>query len=234
MGLSLQVGCEEQEKEEFWRSLDCEISVDEKYFIGGDLNGHIGTERAGIVRVHGVAWDLAVINTFFMKTEDQYAEDSSGGRESQIDFVLCRRSQLKEVTNCKVIKGECVSSQHRSLIVDTEIKVRRKGKQVGHQKVKWWMLKDKDLAIIFKNRVMEELEEKDTANGWWEASSKVVVRMTEEVLGKTSSKGPPRDKETRCWNDEVQQKVLSNLDDPGNEMTELCKSFNQTTEINNT
>ncbi|XP_072376029.1 uncharacterized protein [Diabrotica undecimpunctata] len=35
-----QVGCEEQEKEEFWRALYCEIleiPVDEKCFIGGDF-----------------------------------------------------------------------------------------------------------------------------------------------------------------------------------------------------
>ncbi|XP_072384329.1 uncharacterized protein [Diabrotica undecimpunctata] len=42
-------------KEEFWRNLDCEmfeIPVDEKCLIGGDLNGHIGTEKAGIEIVY--------------------------------------------------------------------------------------------------------------------------------------------------------------------------------------
>ncbi|XP_028138154.2 uncharacterized protein LOC114332542 [Diabrotica virgifera virgifera] len=50
-----QVGCEEQENKEFWSALDCEmleIPVNENCFIGGDLNGHIGREKAGIERVH--------------------------------------------------------------------------------------------------------------------------------------------------------------------------------------
>ncbi|XP_072401640.1 uncharacterized protein [Diabrotica undecimpunctata] len=112
----IQAGCEEQEKEEFRSALDCEmfeISVNEKCFIGGDLNGHIGRERAGIERLYGglgmgirnsegnsvidfvVAWNLAVINTFLIKTEDQYVIYSRGGKENLIDFMLCRRNQLK-------------------------------------------------------------------------------------------------------------------------------------------
>ncbi|XP_072380539.1 uncharacterized protein [Diabrotica undecimpunctata] len=84
-----QVECEEQENENFWGALDCdmpEIFVDEMYFIGGDLNGHISREQDEIVRVHkglgmgirsdeensvidfAVAWNLVVINSFFMKT----------------------------------------------------------------------------------------------------------------------------------------------------------------------
>ncbi|XP_072389606.1 uncharacterized protein [Diabrotica undecimpunctata] len=106
-------GCKERGKEEFWRDLDCEMlenPVDEKCFIGGDLNGHISTERAELQRVHGVPWDSAAVNTFFIKTEDQYVTYSSDETESQINFVLCRRSQLKDVKNCKVIKGECVAN----------------------------------------------------------------------------------------------------------------------------
>jgi hypothetical protein len=56
-----------------------------KFFIGGDLNGHVGTVRGGFDRVHGgfgydeqnqegedilnfaIAYDLIVANTFFKK-----------------------------------------------------------------------------------------------------------------------------------------------------------------------
>ncbi|XP_072389661.1 uncharacterized protein [Diabrotica undecimpunctata] len=82
-----QVGCDVQEKEEFWIAVDCEIlkiPVDKKYFIRGNLNRLISTERAGIkivpvglgigirndegnsVTDFAVACDLAVLNTFFM------------------------------------------------------------------------------------------------------------------------------------------------------------------------
>ena len=63
------------------------IHISEKLFIGGDLNGHVGTTSAGFETVHGgfgydsrnqegeevlnfvVAFDLLIANTFFRKIE---------------------------------------------------------------------------------------------------------------------------------------------------------------------
>ena len=50
-----------------------------------------------------VSFDLAIVNTWFEKKESQCMTYKSGERESQIDFLMCRRSQLKEINNCKVI-----------------------------------------------------------------------------------------------------------------------------------
>jgi hypothetical protein len=61
------------------------VSNSEKLFIGGDLNGHVGTIIGGFEMVHGgfgydeqnqegedilnfvIAYDLMVVNTFFKK-----------------------------------------------------------------------------------------------------------------------------------------------------------------------
>jgi hypothetical protein len=61
------------------------VSSSEKFFIGGDLNSHVGTVRGGFQRVHesfgygeqnqegeeilkfAIAYDLMVANTFFRK-----------------------------------------------------------------------------------------------------------------------------------------------------------------------
>ncbi|XP_066947036.1 craniofacial development protein 2-like [Macrobrachium rosenbergii] len=85
-----QAGCDEEEKLMFWRELDevlTSISEEERVVLGGDLNGHIGTDRRVISRIHGglgmgerneegegiidfaVAFDMALINTFFMKKD---------------------------------------------------------------------------------------------------------------------------------------------------------------------
>ena len=79
-------GCEEEEKDEFWRELDEELNStpdNEKTIIGGDLNGHVGEGRRGVERWHGgqsigqrnfegqrildfvMAQDMAMLNTFF-------------------------------------------------------------------------------------------------------------------------------------------------------------------------
>ena len=52
-----------------------------------------------------VAFDMAVLNTFF--TKSSYRTYRSGPRESQIDFLLYRRDNIREVEDCKVLQGEC-------------------------------------------------------------------------------------------------------------------------------
>ncbi|VDL80271.1 unnamed protein product [Nippostrongylus brasiliensis] len=51
-----QTGCSEEEKEEFYMTLDGVIrSVPEGDFltVAGDLNGHVGTDRRGLEMMHG-------------------------------------------------------------------------------------------------------------------------------------------------------------------------------------
>ena len=48
-----QVGCEEDEKDQFWRELEEELNEvprEERVLIGGDLNGHVGQDRSGVER----------------------------------------------------------------------------------------------------------------------------------------------------------------------------------------
>ena len=50
--------------------------------------------------------DLALVNTFFNKQEEHIITYKSGGKSSQIDFILTGRAYLKEMRDCKVISGE--------------------------------------------------------------------------------------------------------------------------------
>ncbi|XP_059389804.1 craniofacial development protein 2-like [Carassius carassius] len=97
-----QVGCTEQEKDEFWETLGAHLQIittDEHILVGGDLNGHVGEDRGGYDQVHGgqglgtrndegarildcaEAHDLVVVNTF-----------TSGGHRTQIDYWMIRRA----------------------------------------------------------------------------------------------------------------------------------------------
>ena len=83
-----QVGHDESAKWLFWEDLDCLVRAvpsSEKLFIGGDLNGHVGTSSASFETIHGgfeygsrnqkgeevldfaIAFDLMMANTFFRK-----------------------------------------------------------------------------------------------------------------------------------------------------------------------
>ncbi|VDL83010.1 unnamed protein product [Nippostrongylus brasiliensis] len=111
-----QTGCSEEGKDEFYMTLDDVIrSVPEGDFltVAGDLNGHVGSDRRGLGRVHGgrgigcknedgeriidlaVAYDLAICSTSFAKRESQKVTYSSGGRKTEIDHIIVRRQALK-------------------------------------------------------------------------------------------------------------------------------------------
>ena len=48
---------------------------------------------------------LPIVNTFFENNVNQFMTYNSGGRVSQIHFLMCRRCHLKVVIHCKVING---------------------------------------------------------------------------------------------------------------------------------
>ena len=225
-----QVGCTEEEKDEFWRQLDEEVLTvprSESLVIGGDLNGHIGQDNMNVDRVHGgwavghrnpegdrildfaVAFDMSVVNTFFEKTQEQLVTYKSGGQVSQIDYILWRREELKEIKNSKTFPIEHVTQQHRTLVMDWQRKVTRRGREKIVPKIQWWKLKRPEYRDRYRERVLQEIGSWDyeDIDEWWEENSKIIIRIAKEVLGVSSGKGP-KDKETWWWNAEVQRKIL--------------------------
>ena len=123
------VGCEVREKEEFWREMDEVIQGipgHEDVVIGGDMNGHVGSEKLEYERVHGgygfgerneagekvldyaASYGLAIMNTYFKKREEHYITYKSGGNRSQVDNFMWKRVSVKRVKDCDVIPGGSV------------------------------------------------------------------------------------------------------------------------------
>ena len=224
-----QVGCTEEEKETFWEQMDQELSAtldDERVIVGGDLNGHIGRSRDGIERIHGgwgmrdrndegenivdtaMAFDLAIVNTFFEKKVNQFVTYNSGGRESQIDFLMYRRCHLNDVINGKVINGEAVAAQHRVVVMDWEIQRGKKRKpEQATPRIKWWRLREDNLKVQFREKVLDKVRPVESVQEWWEETSTRILRVGQEVLGLTTGRRPPGDKETWWWNGKVQEVI---------------------------
>ncbi|XP_068204616.1 craniofacial development protein 2-like [Palaemon carinicauda] len=207
----LETGRPEEEKDDFWRRLDQEminIPNEELLMIGGDLNGHIGRNRQVLERIHGgwalgdqnqdgeramdfaVAFDMAVINTFFETLPKYLTTYKSGGQESQINFLLGRRVNLKEIRNCKIFPGEAVTPQHRLLTVDWDRKRTIRGKQEMMPKIRWWKLKEPEYKDTFIERILVELGTWDyeDVDEWWERKSSILKRVGREVLGMSTGK----------------------------------------------
>ncbi|XP_071719227.1 uncharacterized protein [Rutidosis leptorrhynchoides] len=223
-------------KRHFWESLDEVVRMcpsDHRLLIGGDLNGHIGTDKEGYTGVYGgfgygvrneeglsilefvVAHDLAVVNSFFKKRDAQLATFHSGGHSTQIDYLLIRKGDLKTCGDCKVLTALTCSSQHRLLVMDLVLQ-RRATKSVRQVQPKiLWKKLNGEKAETFKTsvvgRVDAELEmvSNDDADQMWKYLASTIREVAKEALGVVvgTSRGNRAVRESWWFSDEVQRKV---------------------------
>nr|GEX59555.1 methyltransferase-like protein 2 isoform X1 [Tanacetum cinerariifolium] len=217
-----QVGLSVVEKKTFWDSLDKvvrEFPTDQRLILGGDLNGHIGAATEGYAGVHGgfvfgvrneegraildfaIAHDLVVVNSHFKKRDHHLVIFQSGGRCTQIDYLV-RIGDLKACKDCRVFPREACSSQHNLLAMDIlskSVQRRREGSALP--------------GILWKN-LIERLSSKDAAKdtlgvaigtskthtarreSWWlsEEVQAVVTVKQAKVQGATLVSGGPRER----------------------------------------
>ncbi|KAD3069016.1 hypothetical protein E3N88_36896 [Mikania micrantha] len=222
------VGLGENERREFWDCMDVvmrNIPTDEKVCIGGDFNGHIGKEEEGFPMVHGgfgfgsrnesgvtllefaVAHDLCIINSFFKKRDSHLITFSSGGRDTQIDYLMMRRADRGRWWDCKVFPRETVVSQHKLLAMDIVMRKRLVDGKRKNPQIRWGALKGEKIAL-FSNKVFEERHTStcEDANRMWEDMAEKVITAAKETLGMTTGNKSGQ-KESWWWNEEVQIKV---------------------------
>ena len=216
-----------EHKLQFWNDLDevmhC-IDKEERVVIGADLNGHVGDGNNGDEHVMGKfgfkerneegqmivdfakRMEMAVVNTYFKKREEHRVTYKSGGRSTQIDYILCKRSNLKECGDCKVIPGESVAKQHRVVICKMTVTVKKRKKVIIEPRIRWWKLKEEDCCVKFKEEVKQALNCVDTQSNDWNTMANAVRESARNVLGMTSGKRK-ENRETWWWNEEVQDSI---------------------------
>ena len=85
--------------------------------------------------------EMAVVNTYFKKREEQRVTYTSGGRSTQVDYIICRRAYLKEIEDYKVIAGDNVAKQHRLLVCRITMQTRKRKIAKAEPRITWWKLK---------------------------------------------------------------------------------------------
>ncbi|KAK3508865.1 hypothetical protein QTP70_010721 [Hemibagrus guttatus] len=224
-----QVGCELEEKERFWSELDEvmeSIPTGERVVIGADFNGDVGEGNTGDEEVMGKfgvkernlegqmvvdfakRMDMAVVNTYFQKREEHRVTYKSGGRRTQVDYILYRRGNLKEISDCKVVVGESVARQHRMVVCRMTLMVckTKRSKREIEKKTKWWKLKKEECCEEFRQKLRQALGGKVVLPDDWETTAEVIRETGRKVLGVSSGRRK-EDKETWWWNEEVQDSV---------------------------
>ncbi|KAK3515171.1 hypothetical protein QTP70_008177 [Hemibagrus guttatus] len=224
-GYAPQVGCELEEKERFWSELDEvmeSIPTGERVVIGVDFNGHVGEGNTGDEEVMGKfgvkernlegqmvvdfakRMDMAVVNTYFQKREEHRVTYKSGGKRTQVDYILCRRGNLKEISDCKVVVGESVARQHRMVVCRMTLLVckTKRSKIEIEKKTKWWKLKKEECCEEFRQKLRQALGGQVVLPDDWETTAEVIRETGRKVLGVSSGRRK-EDKETWWWNEEV-------------------------------
>ncbi|XP_019230797.1 PREDICTED: craniofacial development protein 2-like [Nicotiana attenuata] len=118
---NMQVGLDEQVKRHFWEDLDevmQGIFHSEKLFIGGNFNGHTGETYRVYDDVHGrfsfgvrneggtslldfaKSFNLVAANSCFQKRKENLVTFRSTVPKTQIDYLLCRKSDRVLCTHC--------------------------------------------------------------------------------------------------------------------------------------
>ncbi|KAK3570693.1 hypothetical protein QTP86_025020 [Hemibagrus guttatus] len=222
-----QVGCELEEKERFWSELDEvmeSIPTGERVVIGADFNGHVGegnTDDEEVMGKFGVKernlegqmvvdfakrMDMGVVNTYFQKREEHRVTYKSGGRSTQVDYILCRRGNLKEISDCKVVVGESVARQHRMVVCRMTLMICKKKRSETEKKTKWWKLKKEECCEKFRQKLRQALGGQVLLPDDWETTAEVIRETGRKVLGVSSGRRK-EDKETWWWNEEVQDSI---------------------------
>ncbi|KAK3553754.1 hypothetical protein QTP70_009191 [Hemibagrus guttatus] len=226
-GYTPQVGCELEEKERFWSELDEvmeSIPTGERVVIGADFNGHVGEGNTGDEEVMGKfgvkernlegqmvvdfakRMDMGVVNTYFQKREEHSVTYKSGGRRTQVDYILCRRGNLKEISDCKMVVGDIVARQHRMVVCRMTLMVCKKKRSEIEKKTKCWKLKKEECCEEFRQKLRQALGGQIVLADDWETTAEVIRETGRKVLGVSSGKRK-EDKETWWWNEEVQDSI---------------------------
>ncbi|KAF7658937.1 hypothetical protein LDENG_00005840 [Lucifuga dentata] len=147
--------------------------------------------------------EMAVTNTFFQKKQEHRVTYKSGGRSTQVDYILYRRCNLKEISDCKVVVGESVARQHRMVVCRMTLVVRKMKRTKAEQRTKWWKLKKEECCVVFREELRQALGGQEVLPDNWTTTANVIRETGRRVLGVSS--GRKVDKETWWWNEEVQE-----------------------------
>ena len=131
---------------------------------------------------------LAFVNTYFMKKDEHRVTYKSGGKSTQIDYVMCRRRNLKEMCDYKVIVNECVAKQHHMVVCKMVLKVKKKKAEKIKPKMRWWKLKETSCQEAFRQEVTRILECKDRLPDKWNKTAEILRKKAKTVLGVTFGK----------------------------------------------
>ena len=132
--------------------------------------------------------DLAIVNTYFEKKDKHNVTYKSGGKSTLVDYVLCRRRNLRKMCDYKVIVNEWVAKQHRMVVCKMAVMVEKKKAEKIKPKIRLWKLKETSCQEAFRQEVNRVLRGKNGLPDKWGKTSERLRKTAETVLRVTFEK----------------------------------------------
>ncbi|XP_023236506.1 uncharacterized protein LOC111635696 [Centruroides sculpturatus] len=185
------------------------VPINKRLIYDGDLNGHVGRRKNAERRIlgrwsigekngererlvdHAVAFDFALVNTYFEKKGNQLVTYMSGGRSSQIDIFLCRRRHLSEIEQ-RIKLGRL--KEKEELRKEFKVKVLQEI-QFPCDVQTWWLLNNNCILKVGKEVLGKSSGKRPPKREelwWWNAEVQSAVKRKK----KWDFMGRPEDKET--------------------------------------
>ncbi|XP_059313693.1 uncharacterized protein LOC132064646 [Lycium ferocissimum] len=202
-----QAGLDKEDKRRFWEDLDKVvrgIPLTEKLLIGGDFNGHIGSFSNRYDDIHGSfdfgdrgeggvslldfvnAFELVTASSSFQKREQHLVTFRSVMAKTQIDYLLLQKGDRGLCKDFKVIPSENISTQHKLVDMDLEIRKKKKKKRVQYDqpRIRWGgMTGGKAQEIRMKLVGMGAWGSSGDTNSMWARTAGCIREAAREVLG---------------------------------------------------
>src|SRR5699024_10157461 len=128
------------------------------------------------------ALGLRICNTFFKKRQSHLVTYHSGPNDTQIDYILVRRTDFNLVSDIKVVPSEIVAPQHRPLVADIIVTTKPKAKPRNlPERIKWWDLKQCKQELMSRIQLLPI--DSTSVDDVWNNLANTITSAAKEILG---------------------------------------------------
>ncbi|XP_070045919.1 uncharacterized protein [Nicotiana tomentosiformis] len=154
------------------------------------------------------AFGLVIVNSSFPKRERHLVTFQNAVAKTQIDYLLLMRGDKGMYKDCKVIPSEILATQHRLLVMDVGIMLKRRKKSTRRSlRIRWGALtKDKTQELEGRLSAIGAWRSNGDASTMWSATADCIREVAREVL-RVSMGVSGGHKGDWWWNEVVQGKV---------------------------
>ena len=197
--------------------------------VFGDSNRHVEKAPEGFNGVHGgrgfdsrnavgirildlcTVANLVITDTFFMKPDSHLVTYQSGNSCTQVDYILIRRSDLKQIQNVKVIEDEERVNQHKLRVYQINLRTQSRKQLSLPRKKRIWKLWKPEAQEKYKKAVkgsinsstfLSDPDSEVDAESIWTEIKYCWINTCDSVCGWTKE-NCKQERETWCWDETV-------------------------------